>query len=461
MGATTPSGCGCYSGYNMPAQEFKDLSSEWLISTHETREAAIQAAKHARDCDASFDDWAEEYYDKDAEPPYHSSHGANYDEDDWKIYSLVSPDAQAKQLAKKNAADARAANSKPKVRRPHTVAFGVVKGPNTALDKGLFFRNPSTLPCAEIIPASSYMGTGKRSMLYHMQRNSERNYLMHSFCLEGSSISGASFTKFKVRNVMSACLCWNTPVTLDDMSDECGEGGTIVDTCHANLFKCNPAARRTDILLTTDALVSACGPATNSLFLNCFDAKGSGFCCAGWTKDAVKNAIAKTNGNLQVFSNVEGEMSLAIVAALETCTDLRGILLAQCRQTLDKKQMVTDAAMASLLRSSPHLTFLWVSEPRCFGDLCWSALAEGCCPQLEFLWVDQNDTSSNRIGRTLANPDIVRSALHPGTSLANTLKVCMINPIASTAKSRYILGGKGKSADLLDGKEYVPPNYSY
>ena len=446
----------------MSAHDIELISTKELISEHDTREEAIQAAKDARDADCSFEGWAEDYYDQDDEPPYHSSCGNNYDADDWQIFSIVSPAFQAAELAKQKAADARAAKSKPRTRRPHVVSFGLVKGTNTTLDKGIFFRNPSPLSCAEILPASSYMGKGKRSMLYMMQRNSERNYLLYSFCLEGSSISGASFTKFKMQHVMSACLCWNSPITLDDMKDECGQGGTIVDTCHANLFKCNQAARRTDILLTADALESACTPSTKALFLNCFNASGSGFLCDGWTKDGVSNAIDQTEGNLNVFSNVEGEMSLAIINSLEKCIDLRGILVAQCNQSVDKQQHVTDSAMASLLRSSPHLTFLWIDQPQFFGNLCWTALAEGCCPKLEFLWIDQSDrTMPIRIGRTFAEPSIVRAALCPGSSLAKTLKVCTINPIASTAKSRYILGGKGKSSDLLDGKEYVPPSYSY
>ena len=462
--STMPSNCGCYAGSNMSSEDREQLTSETVLSEHDTESEAIQAAKNARDRDEQFDDWAEDYYDKDDEPPYNSAHGQNYDEDDWTLIFIVSPDYQAQQLAKKNAANARATNSKAKPRKKHIVTFGLVKGANTAFDSGLFFRNPSSLSCAEMLPSSSYMGTGKSSMLYMMQRNSERNYLLYSFCLEGASISGASFTKYKRKHIMSACLCWNTPVTLDNMVDECGEGGTIVDTCHANLFKCNHAARRTDILLTADALISACNPSTTTIFLNCFNGVGSGFECAGWTKDAVKNAIDQTKGNLKVFSNVEGEISLETLAALEKCNDLRGILLAQCKNASDKKQVVTDSAMASLLRASPNLKFLWISEPLFFGDSCWSALAEGCCPALEFLWIDQSQGRTSEgywIGRTFAEPNIVRSALRPGTSLANTLKFCMINPIASTAKSRYILGGKGKTADKLDGKKYVPPTYDY
>ena len=64
--------------------------------------------------------------DKDDEPPYNSAHGQNYDEDDWTLIFIVSPDYQAQQLAKKNAANARATNSKAKPRKKHIVTFGLV-----------------------------------------------------------------------------------------------------------------------------------------------------------------------------------------------------------------------------------------------------------------------------------------------------------------------------------------------
>ena len=444
----------------MSAEEIKAISSEWLVSQHDTEAEAILAAKIERDRDCAFEDWSEEYY-KDADPPYHSSCGENWDEDEWKCYFIISPAKQATEIAKKAAADARAAKSKPKKRNPHIVAFGLVQGSATAADKGVFFRNPSPLSCAEIMPASTYPGTGTGSMLYQLQKNSERNYLMHSFCLGegGSSTSGASFTKYKRKHVINACLTWKTPMTLDDMS----ENTEIVDTVHANLFQVNMSARRTDILLTTEALLSACSPTTTSLFLNCFSSQGydSGFNCVGFTTTSVARAIDATKGNLQILSMVESEIALHDLAALEKCTDLKGVLLEQLHNATTSSNRLTDVAMASFLRASPHLRWLWIgsTRPAFFGDLCWAALEDGCCPELELLWIDQSGYGE-MVGRTFANPDNVRRALRPGSSLARTLKLCMINR-TTAAKSRYILGGKGKAADQLDGKKPKPISYRY
>ena len=220
----------------------------------------------------------------------------------------------------------------------------------------------------------------------------------------------------------------------------------------------NLAAQRTDILLTGAALVAACTPATKALFLNCFAGQKGESKCAGWSPTAVADAVDATKGGLQVFSCVEGEVSGGDLTALANCTGLRGLLIDQCRAG-STGGALSDAAMASLLRASPHLRWLWVGgvRPAIFGDLAWAALASGSCPHLELLWIDQS-RPGEMIGRSFAAPAAVRRALGPGTALARSLQVCMINP-DTKAKSRYILGGTGKAADRLDGKKLPPINY--
>merc|ERR1740130_2037670 len=202
--------------------------------------------------------------------------------------------------------------------------------------------------------------------------------------------------------------------------------------------------------------------ATKCLFVNCFAPKGNGFQCAGYDRAALPRAIATTEGNLQCFSAVESAVTEAELSALCKCPALRGLMLAQSGSEMcadGNAEPATDEAMARVLRSCPKLRWLFVEpsagqEPY-FGTACFTALADGCCPELELLWVDGVDRTSDLIGRCYADPASVRQALRPGSRLASKLKVCMITPDFKMV-SRYILGGQSKKADRLDGKKPKP-----
>ena len=112
----------------------------------------------------------------------------------------------------------------------------------------------------------------------------------------------------------------------------------------------------------------------------------------------------------------------------------------------------------------------------CFGDACFTALAEpGVCPNLQVLWVDATkyDEAGGRLNHSLADPDLVRAALGPGSCRAARgaapLKLCMVNR-DKEAKTRYVLGGaprtaatglgRGKKAeDQLTGDKEPKENY--
>jgi hypothetical protein len=62
------------------------------------------------------------------------------------------------------------------------------------------------------------------------------------------------------------------------------------------------------------------------------------------------------------------------------------------------------------------------------------------------------DADGTWIGRTTADPGVVRRAVCPGSYLAQSLKVCCINPDEKQV-SRYVLGQTGKKADRLNGQK--------
>ena len=254
-----------------------------------------------------------------------------------------------------------------------------------------------------------------------------------------------------------------TPSALDDHADD----DSIVDGCHAGLFIPNHSARRSDILLSGDVLVASCSASTRCIFVNCFAARGSrnGFLCAGYNGTALARGIAATEGSLQCFSAVESAVTEAELDALCQCPELRGSMLVQCGSEFGEAgaKPANDEAMARVLRSCPKLRWLFVqpSSSPYFGTACFEALARGCCPDLELLWVTGEDRESGLVGRCYADPASVRRALCPGSALASTLRVCMIAP-DNEMVSRYILGGHGKNADRLDGKKPEPmPSYTY
>ena len=100
---------------------------------------------------------------------------------------------------------------------------------------------------------------------------------------------------------------------------------------------------------------------------------------------------------------------------------------------------------------------LVLTESGCFfGEECWSALAENCCPELKILWIDavQKGTwnTTRMVGTSFAPPHVVRTAL--GSDALSGLKLCMINP-DKDLESRW--GGVGNrrrgGGDRLAGEK--------
>ena len=58
--------------------------------------------------------------------------------------------------------------------------------------------------------------------------------------------------------------------------------------------------------------------------------------------------------------------------------------------------------------------------------------------------MDSTTNSSTHLHCSIADPDTIRRALGPGSALASTLKVCMVNPDNAT-KTRYVLGGQPRT----------------
>jgi hypothetical protein len=306
-----PSDCGANRG--MSAASRRNMTNSVIVSSHKSKSEAIAAAIESRDGECSFEGWAEEFYEKSDEPLFFSGDGENYDDDEWVTIYLRSPAAQD-EAAKKAAKAEQRALSIPK-KKPFTIAFGEVdKSFAPTKDNGIFFRNPSPIDGAKVMPMQSYPG----SFLENVKRDSDKNFLMRSFCLDGSSVSGAKFTTAKKSHVICRTMTWITPTNLDDFGDD----DSIVDCAHPGLFQ--TGERCFDILLTAESLLKSTSPATRCLFLDCFAATSGCFRCEGFTPTAVASAIAATEGQLQCFSMSESCISKGDLDALAKCTDLRG-----------------------------------------------------------------------------------------------------------------------------------------
>jgi hypothetical protein len=315
-----PSSCGANRG--MSAASRKKMTNTVTVSSHKSKSEAIAAAIESRDRECSFEGWAEEFYAKN-EPPFFSGDGENYDDDEWVTIYLRSPAAQD-EAAKKAAKAEQRALSIPK-KKPFTIAFGEVdKSFAPTKDNGIFFRNPSPIDGAQIMPMKSYPA----SFLENVKRDSDKNYLMRSFCLDGSSVSGAKFTTAKKSHVICRTMTWITPTDLDDFADD----DSIVDCAHPGLFQ--KGNQSFNILLSAESLLKSTSPATRCLFLDCFAATGGGFRCQGFTATAVASAIAATEGQLQCFSMSESCISKGDLDALAKCTNLRGFDVSQVSQRL-------------------------------------------------------------------------------------------------------------------------------
>jgi len=119
------------------------------------------------------------YGDKD--PPFFSSDGENYDEDEIVHIYVVDIAKEAARTAKENVnkqkATENARNSKPPAKKKtKTTSFGPTKG-NFKPDMEIFLRNPSRVPGGESHVPSDYglRGIGKSSFVYLIQRLSDRN----------------------------------------------------------------------------------------------------------------------------------------------------------------------------------------------------------------------------------------------------------------------------------------------
>ena len=224
-------------------------------------------------------------------------------------------------------------------------------------------------------------------------------------------------------------MAWlSGPNNLNDLSNDPEASETIVDACHAGLFDTSPSG----CIVLTDAnhLVECCSPATTSLFLNMYteNARGNPVQCPGFRHGSVAQAIERTEGHLQCLAMAESMVDAQMLRALAQCPDLRGVHFKQCTGHAATASSASSGAaegtveppsdqdIAAMLRSCPKLEWLHfdVSSSSCgsrgdyFGDDSFSALADGCCPNLKVLWVDSTQHTSTHLHCSLAEPDTIR-----------------------------------------------------
>lgn len=96
-----PSGTGCYAGQDLSDDYIEACTTTTIVGEYETWEQAKEAAIQERDSNCQFEDWAEDYYD-DQDPPYFSSDGQNYDEDDTTHIYIVDIAKEVAQKEKEN-----------------------------------------------------------------------------------------------------------------------------------------------------------------------------------------------------------------------------------------------------------------------------------------------------------------------------------------------------------------------
>jgi len=303
--------------------------------------------------------------------------------------------------------------------------------------------------------------------------------------------AGARYVSYKRKHVYNKIVNWLPPTNLNDHSAD----PNIVDGCHAALLVPDELQRTTHSVLTSQALLSAVTPTTNCLFLNCYSNAGEGFQCPGFDPEAVPQAVAKAGQALQCLAVTEGPVGKSLLEALSGhCPNLKGLMLDSCtvpvvsqdpssssssssyaRKVPDEAETPNDALLAAVLRHCPKLEWLYVDiADGHFGDMCWRALADNCCPNLTVLWVDSVGHGPN-LGASFGSPALVRAAAGSGSPLAGhrdgvgghsgPLKLLMVNP-DKNALSRFVLhgapGGRGaKKADRLEGEKPKPePEFS-
>ena len=439
-----PSGHGCYSGRSMSRTEMELLTTTTEHGVFATKEEAIAKARLVRESECAFEGWAEEHYG-DAEPPYDSIDGENYDDDETVSISIVDVSRERAQAA---AALKKARASKPRT-APRGVAsggasagaavgvFGEVQGARPPVDVDRFARNPAHVAGGKVVPASCYPGSGRDSFAYLLQCLSDHNYAMRAFCLEG--YPHARYVTYKPKRALRRSCTWLAPA--DSTLDAHGKDRKIMDTCHLEFT----GHKDGGCLLTGSNLLAAVDETTECIFINNFTDQ---MCRSAGRGDAdvaaVAAAIVKCKESLRCISFVESKISASIVDALAECRRLRGLLFTQvengARPGAGGHAPTSAEGVAAVLRANPELKWLHVDDghfggPAMFGAPCWEALREGACPGLEVLWVEMRDA---------APPGVVREALTaPGSALAKSLNVCMVNPDTKLASAFDLRGGSG------------------
>jgi hypothetical protein len=251
---------------------------------------------------------------------------------------------------------------------------------------------------------------------------------MRSFCIDGAELSGASYKAIQSGRALCKTIFWFTPTNLNDLATDT----TIVNTSHASLLV--PGPGHSTCLITEENLVNACSPSTQCLFVNCFRESETYHKTPGYNHTAVPRAISVTQGKLQCVSLVETNVTSLIVEELLNCKEMKGLMLSNCFN--DKTHPVTDELFASLLRASgSQLEWLYFDvNGSNFGEKCFEALADGCCPKLKLLYVERPVYTLVR-----ASPSTIRRAVGPSSELAKTLKVLLVFP-GNDGKSSIVLG---------------------
>jgi hypothetical protein len=424
-----PSGMGCYYGQDLDEDYIEACTTTHIVGEYDSLKEAEQAAIEERNSTCQFDDWAEDFYD-DAGPPFLSSEGENYDEDENVHIYIINIAKEVAMIAKETAAnenaiqEARSSNAtrKRKAKTSGTRMFGPEKD-NFKLDTELFLRNPCHVAGGQARVLKNFPGTGKASFVCLIQRLSDRNYTMRSLCLENS---GARYTNFSLPQWVCQSVAWLPDTNLDDHASN----ETILDTFHTDLFDPKTGKHA----LTAKNLLAAAHSKIECLFLTNFTTDPK----------AIVKAI-QACPNLKCITLNSSSVSKEILQALAKCHELRGLIF--CETENKGADHGLDEGLALVLSGCPHLKFLFVdSFP--FEGACWKVLAERACHALEVLWIDCPVNRDGRLDVARGDHTVIRRVL-----TSRTLHLCMINPDRKL-KSRFIVAvGKGKTSDSLNGEK--------
>ena len=356
---------------------------------------------------------------------------------------------------------------------------------------GLSAAATSSIPSSSISYSSSLTssassfpdGRGQQSFLHCLRRLSDRNYAMREFCLAAATAPVPLFTTFKSPRVASRCVAW-LPRT-DSLDAATASGATaqsVLDSFHPDLCTNGGATSTLYLPRLVEAIASRkqqqvpaeclfvnrlrqrgqpAGPSAAATGVGlCAAAAGGGGadlhpCCPG---PAISACTAPW---LRCVSIVESLLTRDTLRAIASVPSIRGLILGN--NWVDAS--VTDAEMAATLRALPRLRFLFVENHLAapnhkknddgssksisrdakkfkrrltaaapsaitpfFGDECWRALGQGCCPELRVLWVDEVHPKWHR--RTFADSLVVHESLNVvrGGALRKQLQLLMVNP---------------------------------